>query len=188
MGASKELDTVDRIVSPNIGRIHRHLVGRTLHVVSRDTWRHCLGSVPTCRCCPTSGPCNWPGGATPHLDRTLPSVFHHTSTSARHRLHRYIGISLSSASLGLRNSSISFLCGDGIRSCIISGAHPNLSPHVQVQSPLHPGDACCVQSNPFYNFLPKICTASAVAATEFIGIRTLMRALYNAITTSCTEK
>jgi hypothetical protein len=143
---------------------------------------------PHCRCCPTPGPCKWPGGATPHLDRTLPSVFHHTSISARHRLHRYIGISLSSASLGLRNRVPSLLCGDGIRSCIISGAHPNLSLHVQVQSPLHPEDACCVQSNPFYNSLSKICTASAVAATEFIGIRTLMRALYNAIATSCTEK
>jgi len=47
MGASKELGTVDRIVSPNIGRIHRHLVGCTLRAVSRDTWRHCLGIVPT---------------------------------------------------------------------------------------------------------------------------------------------
>ena len=47
MGASKKLGTVDRIVSPNIGCIHRHLVGCTLHVVSRDTWRHCLGFVPT---------------------------------------------------------------------------------------------------------------------------------------------
>jgi len=47
MGASKELGTVDRIVSPNIGRIHSHLVGCTLRAVSRDTWRHCLGFVPT---------------------------------------------------------------------------------------------------------------------------------------------
>ena len=47
MGARKELGTVDRIVSPNIGRIHRHLVGCTLRAVSRDTWRHCLGFVPT---------------------------------------------------------------------------------------------------------------------------------------------
>ena len=143
---------------------------------------------PHCRCCPTPGPCNWPGGATPHLDRTLPSVFHHTSISARHRLHHYIGISLSSASLGLRNRVPSHPMWRWHLPCIISGAHPNLSLHVQVQSLLYPEDACCVQSNPFYNFLPKICTAIAVAATEFIGIRTLMRALYNVITTSCTEK
>lgn len=80
MGASKELNTIDRIVSPTIGCIQSHLVGCTMRVVSRDTWRHCLGFVPTCRSCPTSGPCNCPGGATPHLDRTL-LVLHTTRPS-----------------------------------------------------------------------------------------------------------
>lgn len=155
MGASKELDTVDRIVSPNIGRIHRHVVGCTLRAVSRDTWRHCLGFVPTAVVARRLDPAT--GREAPR--HTLIALSLLSSTTRPSPLATAcIATSASRCQalpLGLRNRVPSLLCGDGIRSCIISGAHPIY--HCTSRSNRHftrEMHAACNQT-PFTTFFPR---------------------------------